>query len=140
MNSSPEKRDAQRYLAEHLTTLLHGESETTRAKEASRILFGEKFDAVDSRTLLEVFQDVPSTSLERTEVGSGLPLLDLLVWCNVANSKAAARRSVEGGGIYVNNERAQDVAMSVTPAMFVDGEALVIRSGKKNYFLVKLSA
>ena len=139
-SSKPEQREAQRYLAQHLTTMIHGADETRRAIEASKLLFGEKFDSVDSRTLLEVFQDVPSTDLPRSELGSSLPLLDLLVRCGVAASKAAARRSVEGGGIYLNNDRIDDVSSAVTPAMFVEGNVLVVRSGKRNYHLVKLSA
>ena len=138
--TKPEQRGAQRYLAEHLTSLIHGKDETRRAIEASKLLFGEKFDSVDSRTLLEVFQDVPSTDLPRSELGSSLPLLDLLVRCGVAASKAAARRTVEGGGIYLNNDRVDDVSSAVTPAMFVEGNVLVVRSGKRNYHLVKLSA
>ncbi len=136
----PEQRAAQRYLAEHLTTLVHGRSETERAAGASKLLFGERFDSVDSKTLLEVFQDVPSTNLPRTDLGESLPILDLLVRCGIATSKAAARRSVEGGGIYLNNDRVDQVTSAVTPGMFVEGSFLVIRSGKRNYHLVKLGA
>jgi len=135
----PEARLAQQKLASELTTLVHGAEETKRAAQASKILFGETFENVDSKTLLDVFQDVPSTGLSRSELQALGSIIDLLVRCGIANSKGAARRSLDGGGIYLNNERVEDAALTVSPENFVDGSVLVIRSGKKNYHLVKLS-
>ncbi|MFN8390700.1 MAG: tyrosine--tRNA ligase [Bdellovibrionota bacterium] len=136
----PERRSAQQYLAQYLTTLVHGKAETVRSVQASRILFGESFANVDSQTLLEVFRDVPSTSLSVDELGVGVQLQDLLVRCGLAQSKGAARRAVDGGGVYVNNERVTDATTAIGSQSFVDGAVLVLRSGKKNYHLVRIQA
>ncbi len=138
-SAAPERREAQQVLAEHLTSLVHGSSGSERAKTASRVLFGEGWENIDSSTVLEVFQDVPSTELTRSELESGLNLVDLLLRCGVATSKAAARRTVEGGGIYLNNAKSVDPAVPVNSSSFVDGQVLVLRSGKKNYYLVRLT-
>lgn len=136
---NPQAREAQQYLAAELTTLVHGKSETERAKQASKILFGESFENVDSKTLLDVFQDVPSTLLSATDLSASASLIDLLVRCGIASSKSDARRSLEGGGVYVNNEKIKETNFVVSKSHFVDGNVLVIRSGKKNYHLVKLN-
>jgi tyrosyl-tRNA synthetase len=134
----PEERRAQQYLARTLCTLVHGAEETERALRAARILFGEKLDNIDSNTLLEIFSEVPSTALEADVLASGILLPDLLLRCGLANSKGAARRSIESGGIYLNNERAAGVDTRISSSALVDGAVLLLRSGKKNYHLVTI--
>ena len=138
ITEKPECRAAQLYLAKELTTLIHGHAETERAIQASKILFGEKFTDVDSKTLLAVFNDVPSTAVSPQNISEGMVLQDLLVQCGIATSKGAARRSIDGGGVYINNERATDPNTAITESSFVDGSVLVLRSGKKNYHLVRM--
>ncbi len=139
LKEEPEKRRAQQYIATHLTTLVHGETETKKALQASRVLFGEKIENIDAKTLLEIFAEVPSTSLNTAEIGSGLSLTDLLVRCSVSKSKGEARRLIEGGGIYLNNEKNINPNEQITLGNFIGNSVLVIRSGKKNYHLLQLS-
>ena len=70
--------------------------------------------------------------------GEGVSFIDLLVESAVASSKGDARRSIEGGGVYLNNVRIQDVEFSVEVSKAIDGRFLVIRKGKKNYHLIAL--
>ncbi|MCB0323838.1 MAG: tyrosine--tRNA ligase [Bdellovibrionales bacterium] len=140
VSQAPAERAAQRYLAAQLTELVHGAEQTKLAISASRVLFGEKLDSLSKEVLLDIFKEVPSVSMTRADVGDGILLTDLLVTAGVAPSKGAARRLVEGGGVYLNNERSNDLQERVTVDRFVDGAVLVIRSGKKNYFLIELSA
>jgi tyrosyl-tRNA synthetase len=133
----PEKREAQLALARDLTTLLHGASETERAVQASEVLFGGSLSDIDPETLLDIFGDVPSAKIPRSSLAAGINILDLLVQCNAAPSKGAARRTLEAGGIYLNNERVSDIAAVVTTPQAIAGSIIVLRSGKKSYFLVQ---
>nr|MBP9839316.1 tyrosine--tRNA ligase [Pseudomonadota bacterium] len=140
LESAPEKREAQQYLAKNLTTLLHGESETDKAIQASRVLFGESMESLDFKTLSDIFSEVPSTTVPGSEISTGVSLNDLLVKCEVAQSKGAAKRLIEGGGIYLNNNKAGDANLTVGLGHFIEGKLLVIRSGKKNYHLVRVGS
>ena len=136
--TAPEERKAQVRLAETLTDLIHGPTETARAKTATSVLFGASFDDLDSKTLADIFSDVPSTEVARDSVGGGIGISDLLISSKLADSKASARRLIEGGGVYLNNRRIEDARLSVTREHFIDDSVLVLRSGKKKHHLVKL--
>jgi tyrosyl-tRNA synthetase len=138
MTAEPDVRPVQRQLAETLTTLIHSEAETRKAVEASRVLFGESLANVDRETLLDIFSDVPSTTIPRGEINKGLPIQDLLVRVQLAKSKGDAKRAIEGGGVYLNNERVSDLALVVAERNLLDGAIFVLRSGKRNYHLVQL--
>lgn len=140
LSTRPEERAPQYALAKALTDLVHGPAETGKAIEASKLLFGAPLDRTDARTLLQVFADVPSTTFTSDRFSSGAPLQEVLVECGLAQSKGAARRAIEGGGIYVNNEKIQDPQLLLSIDRFVEGKVLVLRSGKKNYHLAKLDA
>ena len=139
LKESPEKREAQQRLAGLLCDLLHSPQETKRAQRASQALFRGDLGELDKKTLLDIFSDVPSTTVSKDKLSAGLPLVDLLVSCKIAQSKGAARRLLDGGGLYVNNTRVSDTSASVTGDQFIDGSVLVLRSGKKNYYLVQLA-
>lgn len=134
----PELREAQKRLANDLTALVHGEAETNRVTQVSKILFGEKIENIDSSTLLDIFSEVPSTKVAAGDLERGLGIPDLLIGCALAKSKGEARRLIESGGIYFNNERVSPELKQVPRTIFIDDAILVIRSGKKNYHLVHL--
>lgn len=139
LEANPEQRTAQRTLATLMTTLIHGPEETSSAETASKILFGGKISHVSSAVLLEIFSDVPSTDISLDALSQGVPLPDVLVQAELAASKGAARRLIEGGGIYLNNEKVSDPRTSVSLSHFIDDSVLVLRSGKKNYHLMRAS-
>jgi tyrosyl-tRNA synthetase len=66
-------------------------------------------------------------------------LVDLLVECGLASSKGDARRSIEGGGLYLNNERVGDASRAVTMDDALEGRFIVLRKGKKRYHLVAVT-
>ena len=136
LQREPEARKAQKALAAEMTTLLHGQAELEKAIQASEILFGKDFGSVDSGTLLDIFSNVPSTTIPRAELSAGIPIAELLVRCALVDSKGAARRLLESGGVYVNNARIVSSA-AVGESNLVDGKIVVLRSGKRNYHLVK---
>ncbi len=136
--NNPGQREAQKTLAQSLCDLVHGENQTQQAIQASSVLFGASMSSIPSSTLLDIFRDVPSVALPPNLFSSGMNIQELLVKVEVAKSKGAARRLIESGGLYVNNERRNDFQENITASDFIDNQVLVIRSGKKNYFLVRL--
>jgi tyrosyl-tRNA synthetase len=138
---NPEKREAQDKLAKEVTKMVHGESALEKALQAKTILFGKEIQNIDERDILDIFEDVPSTEIGRDSFsGDGMPIVDVLVQASVVQSKGDARRSIEGGGIYLNNIRVTDVGRKIVLSHTLHGKYLVLRKGAKNYFLVKVRA
>lgn len=139
MAERPQERAAQRLLAAEVTERTHGPTARTRAEAASRVLFGGSLDGLGAEDIAEIFGDVPASQVDRARLGGkGVPLVELLAETGVASSKGDARRSIEGGGIYVNNERRNDVETRVTVEDAVEGRYLILRKGKKSYHLVQI--
>ncbi len=135
----PEQRAAQRRLAQDVTQMVHGETAVTKAEKASAVLFGGDLEGLDAADIRDIFADVPSSEIVITDLGGdGLPVVDLLCRSGLANSKGDARRAIQGGGIYLNNQRIEDSAQTVTAAQSIEGQFLVLRKGRKAYHLVKL--
>jgi tyrosyl-tRNA synthetase len=127
----PEKREAQRELAFQCTSLIHGLEAAEAAAAASRILFGSD-ETPTLGTVIMLKGELPCTQVE-----PGIPLVDLLVRTSLAESKGAARKLVEGGGVYLHNERQTDPRKTVSMADSKWPDSVILlRAGKKNYHLV----
>ncbi|HEX9944837.1 MAG TPA: tyrosine--tRNA ligase [Thermoanaerobaculia bacterium] len=139
VRTAPQEREAQRWLAREVTRMVHGEEELARAERASAVLFGAEISELSPREVLDIFADVPSITVERFRLdGQGLPLAELLVSSGLVPSKGEARRSIQGGGVYLNNRRVADERKAVTVDDSVGGEFVVLRKGRKEYRLVRL--
>jgi tyrosyl-tRNA synthetase len=135
---APEKREAQKALARELTEMLHGEDELRKVEAATQALFGGDLRALDAGMLTDVFAEAPSTEKPRSVLGgTGYPLADALADTGLCNSKGAARKDLQAGGIYVNNERVQDPQAALTEKDLLAGRFIVLRKGKKTYHLLK---
>jgi tyrosyl-tRNA synthetase len=128
----PEKREAQRVLAAESTAIIHG-AETLRAVEAaSRILFQASDEVPGAETVAMLATEIPVTEADVI----GMTLVDLLVQTRLAESKGAARKLIEGGGVYVSNERQTDLRKIVSADDLKWPGAILLRAGKKNFHLV----
>jgi tyrosyl-tRNA synthetase len=136
--AKPEARLGQRTLADDLTEFVHGKDATARAVAASAVMFGGALDDLSDRDLEPLLADVPSSELLRAELERGVGLVDLLARTGLATSKGAARRLVEGGGVYVNNVRAADADGTLTLADLGTETMLILRAGKKSYHIVRV--
>jgi len=127
----PAAREAQRALAEELTTLVHGAEECDRVVAASRALFGRGALAeIDPGTLDAALRAAPHV---RIDVGETWPsLVDLLAETGLAASKSAARRIIEEGGASLNNARVTDVDAVPSESDLLHGRWLVLRRGRRN--------
>lgn len=137
VDSEPWKREAQKALAEDVTRRVHGEDGLARARRATEALFGGDVTGLGADEVQDIFSDVPSSEIPGEALdGEGTPLVDVLTATGVASSKGDARRSIEGGGVYVNNVRAEDVDQVVRSGDAIEGAFIVLRKGKKSYHLV----
>ncbi|MCK5528420.1 MAG: tyrosine--tRNA ligase [Kiritimatiellae bacterium] len=137
LKTAPEQRAAQKKLAEEVTLLVHGENGLRIAKSATDVLFGKSMEGLCAEDLLEVFADVTSTELQSEEV-EGATALDLAVAAGLCKSKGQARRLIESGGLYVNNNRVPNLERVIEADDIIDSKLVVLRSGKRNFHLVKV--
>ncbi|KAF0248226.1 MAG: tyrosyl-tRNA synthetase [bacterium] len=140
LQTAPEKRDAQKALARSLTELVHSKTELEHAEAASQALFGGDLTSLDERTLLEVFEEAPSFQLPKEWFTQGRFLVDALVEAKIESSKNSARQSLQGGGIYLNNVKVTDVKEQLSESRLIYGNYLVVRRGKRNYYLIKVES
>ena len=136
LKTAPEKRDAQKLLADTLCTFVHGAQATDDAKRCAHALFAGTLNELSNAQILEIFQDAPSSIITKSQVGE-LDVLTLLS-TTVAKSKGEARRLVQGGGIYLDSERVSNEALKISETTILEKGFVVLRSGKKNYHLVRV--
>jgi tyrosyl-tRNA synthetase len=131
VSSRPQAREAQRALADDVTTLVHGSAETARAVAAGRALFGAgDLRELDASTLDSALRAAPHAT---HKIGDELPsVIDLLVESGLVVSKGAARRTVNEGGAYLNNVRIDDGETAPAETDLLHNRWLVLRRGKRS--------
>ncbi len=134
---APHMREAQRALAEDITRWVHGDDALRRALAASQVMFGGSLESLGDADLAPLLADLPSSEIAKGELDGGIPLVDLLARTGLAQSKGAARRLLQQGGVYLNNVRVDDADRRITSADLGTETMLILRSGKKNYHVVK---
>jgi len=137
--NKPEEREAQRRLAQVMTAMVHGDTALARAEQASQALFGGEISGLSAEEIGDIFAEVPSCELAKNDLVNRVSLLDLLVNAGVSKSKGEARRSLQEGGIYINNHRVSDANREVGVSDLLEGQFIILRKGKKNYALVKVA-
>lgn len=136
----PEGREAHRTLAREATALIHGEQAARDAISASEILFGGDLANVTEESFAEVVAEAPVHTITPEEIsGDGLPLVDLLARSGLSQSKGQARKEIPQGGVYVNNIREADIQRLVTSRDLLFEKFVLLRKGKRNYLVLKLS-
>jgi tyrosyl-tRNA synthetase len=133
----PERRDAQRALAEAVTSMVHGTQETTRAAAASAALYTDAIADLDEATLLEVCAEAPSSTIARSLLDDGYALVDALAESGLVKSKTQARTTVAQGGAYLNNRRVDDVDARIGRGDLLFDRYALLRRGRRDYHLVR---
>lgn len=128
----PETRLAQKILAKEVVTFLHGKEETAKAIEMSEALFSGKVKNFTKEEINIIFKDMPKFEIEEEQ-----NIVDFLVNNKIASSKREAREFVQAGSITINEEKITDLDKIITKDIAIDGEVLVVRRGKKKYFIGK---
>ena len=134
----PFLRAGQRTLAQEVTTTVHGAEETERIKAASAALFGGgELGGLHPDTLTAALGETGGGEVHAD--GDGLPtIVDLLVAAGLSESRGAARRTVNEGGAYLNNERVPDPEWRPGSEHVLPGGWLVLRRGKKSFAGVRV--
>lgn len=139
-DAAPHLRIVQKALAKDITTRTHSELDYETAVKTSEFLFGNgdlSFLAnLDHEAVLEVFDGVPQSNLDRAKLAEGINILDLLVETQVFPSKGEARKMLQGGGVSLNREKLTDIELVVNTNNLINDKYLIAQRGKKNYYLI----
>jgi tyrosyl-tRNA synthetase len=119
--------EAKKALANAATSLLHGETAAREAAETARKTF-EQGGAGDA---------LPTVEIARSELGAGIPAFELLHRAGLAASKGEARRTIKGGGGYLNDKPIASEVQTVTLADLDAQGLLKLAAGKKRHALVR---
>ncbi len=142
-DAAPHLRIVQKALAKDITTRTHSELDYETAVKTSEFLFGNgdlSFLAnLDHDAVLEVFDGVPQSNLERAKLAEGINILDLLVETQVFPSKGEARKMLQGGGVSLNREKLTDIELLVNTSNLINDKYLIAQRGKKNYYLITVA-
>jgi tyrosyl-tRNA synthetase len=133
LESEPEKRAAQRALAEEVTKLVHGEEALSQAIKISEALFSGNVMELSATEIKLGFKDVPSFTMETKEKTG---LVDLLVMSKVSPSKRQAREDITNGAIYINGERTKELDREIDEDDRIEDQFVIVRRGKKKYVLI----
>ncbi len=139
----PHQRAAQLGLATEMTTLVHGAQATEAVQTASRALFGHAdIGDVPLDTLAAALSEVPGAQVSAAEITDGLlpSIVELLSRSELVAGRGAARRTINEGGAYVNNQRITDDTWQPRVADLLGGRFLVLRRGKRTIAGVEVVA
>lgn len=134
---APERRRAQRALADEVTALVHGEAAADAARAAGEVLFGGDPTAASEAVLAAIGGEVPTTTVD------GLEALDdpigLLVTTGLAGSKSEARRLIDQGGVRVNGTQMRP-DLGIRDIGLLHERFALLRKGRQRYHLVEISS
>ncbi|MBD2868169.1 tyrosine--tRNA ligase [Paenibacillus arenilitoris] len=135
VQTEPHKREAQKKLAEEMTRFVHGEEQLRQALRITAALFSGDIKSLTADEIEQGFKEMPTYEAERETKN----IVDWLVDLGIEPSKRQAREDITNGAISMNGERVTDLALEVSSDHAIGGRFIIIRKGKKNYSLVKLS-
>lgn len=138
---APHTRLLQKKLAQDVTVMVHGQEAYDFAVEASDILFGkgvtETLRKMDEKTLLSVFEGVPTFEISKSALADGINILNLVTEsAAIFPSKGEARRTLTGGGLSINKEKVETQELLVDSDALLNDKYILIQKGKKNYSLL----
>lgn len=129
-NENPHLRIAQKALAKEIITDLHGEEEFNKALNISECLFSDRIWELSANEIIDSIKDIPKFNVKNGEL-----LIDVLVNNNVVSSKREAREMINAGAISINGKKEIDLEKNITKNDAIEDKVLLIKKGKKNYFL-----
>lgn len=135
-DADPPARTGQRRLAREVTALVHGEAAAVSAEAAAAALFGADLDGLPDAVFRSLEGEVATTELDAARLAAGIDPVELFVETGVADSRSAARRSLDEGALYVNNRRLAPDARPIGAGDLRAGRYVLLRRGKRTYHLV----
>ncbi|MCO7179023.1 tyrosine--tRNA ligase [Streptococcus gallolyticus subsp. gallolyticus] len=135
-NAARHERLAQKILAREVVTLVHGEEAYKQALKITEQLFAGNIKSLSAKELKQGLNNVPNYAVQADDNRN---IVEVLVAAKISPSKRQAREDVQNGAIYINGERIQDLAYTLSNDDKIDNELTVIRRGKKKYFVLDFS-
>ena len=135
VQTHPEKREAQRRLAEEVTKFVHGEQAVVEAQHITQALFSGEVQDLTAEEIEQGFKNMPSVEVSDEKKNIILWLVDDT---KIEASRRQAREDVKNGAIRINGEKVQDVEAEIDPSAHFDGKFVIVRRGKKKYFLARV--
>lgn len=129
-NENPHLREAHKALAREIITDLHGEEEYQKAVMMSEVLFTGEFKKLTKEEIEEVFKGYKKINVENNQ-----NIVDLLINMGIASSKREAREFITSNAISINGEKINDLEYVINDNDFMYGEYIIVRRGKKNYYI-----
>lgn len=126
-------RIAQKRLAYEVVKIVHSEEDAEEAKKMSEVLFSNNFASLKEESLKELFANA------KIEVKESMKLEDLLIFIKAASSKREAREFIKNNAVSVNGEKVNDALKEFNKNDALFGKYLVVKRGKKNYYLVEIA-
>ena len=131
-NLEPEKRLAHKALAREIITDLHGKEEYEKAEKISQVLFSGKVNELTSNEIEIAFKGFPVYNINER-----LNIVDILVKYEICSSKREAREFITTGSISINGNKITELDYIIDNNTTIDSKYVVIRKGKKKYFILK---
>ena len=129
----PELREAHKALAREIITFLHGKEEYDKAVDLAEHLFNNKFNDLSKKDIEELFKNVNIKEVEANQ-----NIVDFIINLGIAKSKREAREFIEAGAISINGEKVTNIETIIDKTMFIENTYIVVRRGKKNYYIGKI--
>jgi tyrosyl-tRNA synthetase len=135
-------RKAKEILAFEATKIVHGEEEAEKARTASRMVFGKGSITLP---ILEVKGEahqedaIPTTFMKKEEFIQGIAIFKLFEKTGLCASGSEARRLIEQGGGYINNQKVDKFDLIIKLDDYKEENGILLRAGKKKFHRIKLS-
>ncbi|WP_395345497.1 tyrosine--tRNA ligase [Levilactobacillus parabrevis] len=134
--TEPKKREAQIRLAEEVTEFVHGHDAVVEAQHITKALFSGDVADLTASEIEQGFKKMPSVTVS----GDKKNLVEWLVDdTKIESSRQQAREDLTNGAIRINGEKITDTDAEVDPSSAFDGKFVIVRRGKKRYFLVRIA-
>lgn len=134
VEKEPWKREAQRRLAQEVTKFVHGQEAVEEAERISKALFSGDVTDLSVAEIEQGFKNMPSVDVENKKENIVLWLTDN----GIESSRRQARQDVSSGAIRINGEKVDDVDAEIDPQAHFDGKFVIVRKGKKHYYLARV--
>ncbi len=131
----PHKRVAQKRLAEEVTRFVHGQKALDDALKITQALFTGDVKGLSANEIEQGFKNMPTFTASKEEQNLATWLVDL----GIEQSRRQSREDITNGAISINGEKITDLDYIWTPDNSFDERFVIVRRGKKKYFLVKLA-
>lgn len=129
---------AQKRLAQEVTEIVHGKQGVEIALKVTEAAAPGSATVLNAETLESLGKDLESRTVSLEDV-TGVDLISFLAKTGLLPSKSEAKRRIQGGGVYVNNEKISDENFILSADQLIDHRLMLIALGKKNKYLIKIS-